>query len=104
MTAIGDALDQMFTNAASIIGELGEEFTSQDFLRRVMHDQQHAYIDLLVACRHLDWPFDQAHQKIGRRLLSIAPEHGYDPLDDKVDDCNIFRKPTKSVVYRRRRN
>lgn len=103
MTAIKDALDRMFTNAPAIMERLGHEFTSQDFLRKVMHDQQHAYIDLLVACQHLAMPFDQAHQKIGQRLSSIAPEYGYEALPDKVPDTNIFRNPTESVIYRRRR-
>lgn len=103
MTEISEALDRIFTNAPSIFGQLGDEFTSQEFLRRVMHDQQHAYIDLLVACQHLPWPFDQAHQKIGARLLSVASEYGYSALEEKRKDENIFRKPTESTVYQRRR-
>ncbi|NOG48688.1 MAG: hypothetical protein HND48_03975 [Chloroflexi bacterium] len=67
MTDRTDALDRLFVNADAIIDSLGDEFTSQQFLRRVIHEQQHAYIDLLVACRGSDIPFDQAHQKIGGR-------------------------------------
>ena len=102
MTAIKNALDRVFTNAPTIMERLGNEFTSQNFIRKVMHDQQHAYIDLLVACKHLDTPFDQAHQKIGRQLKSIATEYGYEALPDKVPDTNIFRNGTESTVYRRR--
>lgn len=102
MTAISDALDRVFTNAETIIADLGDEFTSQQFLRRAMHDQQHAYIDLLVACQHLEFPFDQAHQKIGRTLGRLAPKLGFEQLPDKVDDTNIFRRPTQSYIYRKR--
>ena len=101
MTDIESALDALFVNAEMIIRELGNEFTSQNFLRKVIHDQQHAYIDLLVACQHLPFPFDQAHQKIGKRLSFLAPRLGYGPGEDKLKDTNIFRLPTESVVYRR---
>lgn len=101
MTDIEKALDRLFVNAQTIINGLGNVFTSQEFLRRVIHDQQHAYIDLLVACRHLATPFDQAHQKIGRRLSVLAPTFGYNADEKKPKDENIFRLPTESVVYRR---
>lgn len=100
-TPMTDALNRLFVNAEDIIQKLGDEFTSQVFLRKVIHDQQHAYIDLLVSCQHLPFPFDQAHQKIGRRLLSIAPKMGYERLPDEIKDTNIFLKDTASVVYRK---
>lgn len=101
MTDINDARDRVFTNADAIIDSLGDEFTSQVFLRRVMHDQQHAYIDLLVACKHLDGPFDQAHQKIGRRLLDIMRARGWDVEKRNNDDINIFLKKTDRTIYRK---
>lgn len=102
MTQITDALDKLFTNAPNIISKLGDEFTSQDFLRRVIHDQQHAYIDLLKACYHLDYPFDQAHQKIGARLSSVAASLDYEQLSNKVSDTNIFNNTTQSTIYRQK--
>lgn len=102
MSEMTDALDRIFTNAPSIMEQLGHEFTFQDFLRKAIHDQQHAYIELLVACRHLPSPFDQAHQKIGRRLRKVAADYGYEALPDKVPDTNIFRNGTLSTLYRRR--
>ncbi|MGB7338635.1 MAG: hypothetical protein WBC91_07070 [Phototrophicaceae bacterium] len=101
MTKITHALDNLFINAETIINSLGDEFNSQEFLRLIIHDQQHAYIDLLNACYHLTIPFDQAHQKIGRRLSSISNELGYEKLKVKVNDTNIFRNSTQSTVYRK---
>jgi hypothetical protein len=103
MTAITDALDAMFVSAPAIMEDLskaGGYFTSQAFLRRIIHEQQHAYIDLLVACRHLPMPFDQAHQRIGARLSHVAPTYGYTADETKQPDENIFRLETASVIYR----
>lgn len=101
MSDITDALDKLFINSEKIINELDNEFESQEFLRRVIHDQQHAYIDLLTACYHLTMPFDQAHQNIGRRLSSVAKQLGCEQLPGKADDKNIFRKDTRSTIYRK---
>ncbi|MFC1960654.1 hypothetical protein ACFLYO_08080 [Chloroflexota bacterium] len=101
MTTITDALDRLFTNASTVMTQLGDEFDSQGFLRKIIHDQQHAYIDLLNACAHLDQPFDQAHQKIGYRLSKIAPQYGYEPQPEKVPTINIFNNDSAAVVYRR---
>jgi hypothetical protein len=101
MSNITTALNQMFTNADKIIQSLGDEFTSQQFLRRVIHDHQHAYIDLLVACQHLRLPFDQAHQKIGKRLESVMTAKGYTKERYRNQDTNIFLKPTMLTIYRR---
>jgi hypothetical protein len=101
MTDITEALDRVFTNADTLIESLGDEFTSQQFLRNIIHDQQHAYIDLLVACKHLDMPFDQAHQRIGNRLEAIMAEKGYGKERHKNKDVNIFLKPTTLTIYRK---
>ncbi len=100
MTDILTALDRLFVNAEARLSQYTESFTSQEFLRWLIHDQQHAYIDLLVACSHLSIPFDQAHQKIGRRLSSVAPKCGFEPTG-KAKDKNIFGLPTASVIYTR---
>ena len=101
MSDITDALDRIFTNAEEIIDSLRDEFTSQAFLRRVIHDQQHAYIDLLVACQHLEMPFDQAHQEIGERLSRMMAKRSFSKARHKNKDENIFRRPTMLTIYRR---
>jgi hypothetical protein len=105
VTDIEKALEEMFDgekkSGQSVLKELGSVFTSQEFLRRIIHAEQHAYIRLLVACSHLKIPFDQAHQKIGQRIGVVARQHGYEADQEKQKDENIFRLPTESVIYRR---
>lgn len=101
MTDITDARDRVFTNADAIIDSLGDEFTSQQFLRRVMHDQQHAYIDLLVAYKASPIPFDQAHQEIGNQLERMMAKRGYSKERQSNKDINIFQKKTMLTIYRK---
>ena len=101
MTAITDARDRLFVNADAIIDSLGDEFTSQQFLRRVMHDQQHAYIDLLVAHKHSPIPFDQAHQEIGNHLMRMLTKRGYSKERQPGKDINIFLNKTDLTIYRK---
>lgn len=101
MTAITDARDRVFTNADAIIDSLGDEFTSQQFLRRVMHDQKHAYIDLLVACKAAGDPFDDAHQEIGNHLERMMAKRGYSKTRHPNKDTNIFLRPTMLTIYRK---
>ncbi|MFZ2879965.1 MAG: hypothetical protein WA009_10545 [Phototrophicaceae bacterium] len=101
MTDRTDALDRLFVNADAIIDSLGDEFTSQQFLRRVIHEQQHAYIDLLVAWSRDRNPFDKAHQHIGKALASIMEKRGFSKDRRRDEDINIFGNPTYLTTYRK---
>lgn len=101
MTTITDARDRLFTNADSIIDGFGGEFTFQQFLRRIMQDQKHAYIDLLGACKYADNPFDEAHQFIGGHLKRLTDRQGYTRHVQSGKDRNIFNNITDLVIYRK---
>lgn len=103
MTSITDALERLFENAISVIQDLGDEFTFQQFLREVAHDQQHAYIDLLYVSKNHERPFGHAHQHIGKRLRKIAEENGYEMSESSDNnELDFFGHETIKTVYRRK--
>ncbi|MBN2470414.1 MAG: hypothetical protein JXN59_06805 [Anaerolineae bacterium] len=106
MTEMGDILGRLFAHAEQIIAALSEEtgkFNSQAFVRKVMQDQQMAYIDLLSYFRTHETPFQQAHQEIGTELRNRALALGYVQLPGKVEETSIFLTRTQATVYRRQR-
>lgn len=95
------ALDQLWSAAPEIMAALGDEFTFHQFLRRLMDEQKHAYIDLLQANYHRSDPFDAAQQLVGKRLKKLALEAGYERVEDGKD-LSIFDRETLRISYRRR--
>jgi hypothetical protein len=105
MTEMGDVLTRLFVNAAAIMAELSAAdgtFNSQAFVRKVMQDQQTAYIDLLSYFRTHETSFQQAHQEIGAELRNRAVAQGYVQQSKKVAKTSIFLTRTQAIAYRRR--
>jgi len=101
-----DLLDHIFVNVEQFIDELVKKdgtFTNLALLRKVIQDQQQAYIDLLYSFRNEPKPFNATHASIGKRILSVAEKLGYE-LDETLDrnGKDIFGNPTKEKFYRRK--
>jgi hypothetical protein len=104
MTQFGELLDRLFVNAEAIIEELSVEtgeFNSQQFVRKVMHDQQAAYIDILAYFRDNAEPFHRAHVEIGYHLSEVAKQQGFEQLAGSIPETSVFLTPTTATVYRR---
>jgi len=103
-----EILDRIFVNVEQFIDELVKRdarFTNLNLLRKVIQDQQQAYIDLLYSFRDEpnNRPFNAAHALIGARILSVAEKLGYE-YDETLDNSgkDIFGNPTKEKFYRRK--
>ena len=103
MTSITDALDELFENAERAMGTLGEEFTSQQLLRKIAQHNQRAYIDLLYACKDNDHPFNTAHKQLGLRLKKVAQSAGYTQDGFETGDYDIFGGSTDQSKFIRKR-
>ena len=104
MTEMAEILERLFAYGETIMTKLSAEtgeFNSQEFVRKVMQDQQTAYIDLLTYYRTHDTPFQQAHQEIGAELRNRALALGYEQLPNKVEETSVFLTRTQATVYRR---
>jgi hypothetical protein len=101
MTQITDALDDLFSDTRFILDELGDQFTSQQFLRIAIQRNQRAYIDLLAACRDQNHPFNVAHKQFGKRLKRFAEAAGYTHNGFEPGDFDIFGGPTDKCNYTR---
>ncbi len=97
---ITQALNRLWETAPSVMESLGEEFTYRQFLRCLMDQSKHAYIDLLQANYHRDDPFDAAQQQIGKRLKKMATEAGL-KRREVGKDLSIFDRETLKIIYRR---
>jgi hypothetical protein len=94
------ALDDLFGNTEVILDEFGDRFTFKEFLQTVTKRNQKAYIDLLVASRHNDHPFNVAHSHIGKRLSEIAIRRGYTKIGTRPFD-DIFGYKFDDAIYQR---
>lgn len=95
MTERTKILDRLFTNAERFIEELNAEYgkvSNQEMLRMLTYDQQRAYIDLLYSFRDTERrkPFDAAHQEIGKRLLKVAEQQGYEHAKEMDRETHTF--------------
>ncbi len=103
MTEMGELLERLFVNGEAIMAELSAEdstFNSQAFVRKVMQDQQTAYIDLLTYFRTHETPFQQAHKEIGAELKNRAVALGYVQQTKKVAETSVFLTRTQATEYR----
>lgn len=94
------ALDKLWLAAPFVMQSLGSEFSYHQFLRALMDNQKHAYIELLQANYHRDDPFDAAQQQVGKRLKKMAEEAGYQRVEGGKD-LSIFDRETVKITYRR---
>lgn len=104
MGDLTEPLRELFKDADSVMAELGDEFTSHEFIRRITQRNQLIYIDLLIACRDKhDRIFGFAHQMIGNQLSKIAQKAGYEMIVGGIPETDIFGAPAERVTYQRRR-
>ena len=102
MGDLTEPLRELFKDADSVIAELGHEFTSHEFIRRITQRNQPIYIDLLIACRDKhDRIFGFAHQMIGNQLSKVAQKAGYQMLIGGTPETDLFGAPAERVTYRR---
>jgi hypothetical protein len=100
ITPFKAALDNLLEDAEALIFEFGDEFTFKQFLQTATKRNQQAYIDLLVASRHNENPFNVAHLQIGKRLSEIVVRLGYGKMGTrKIAD--IFGNDFDDPIYRR---
>jgi len=101
-------LDHIMTNAPAFMAELITlygAFSNLQIYRRVIHDQQPAFIDLLVSFRDIQpaTPFGAARREIGKRVFRLAGSAGYvraPDLDRPASDP--FDNPTTERFFRPR--
>ncbi len=103
MANIAEKLDTLFSNAAEVFDSLGDEFTSQQFVKQIAQRNQRAYVELLWECRDRDGIFNAAHEHIGGRLSTVAQKAGYKMTKQGRTEIDIFGNPTGKVVYTRSR-
>ena len=104
MTQMSELLERLFVSAEEIMEELSTEtgeFNSQQFVRKVMHDQPAAYIDVLAYFRGNAEPFHRAHVELGQHLSQVAKKHGFEQLADSISETSVFLTSTTATVYRR---
>ncbi len=77
-------------------------FNSQDFFQEIAMHEPDAYAALLTACADFDDPENRANLELGGRLRSVAPQLGYEQLEEKVPATTRRGTRTRATVYRRR--
>ncbi len=93
-------LDGLFMNFDQVILALGNTFTFEQLRCEITQQNQHAYIELLTACRQYSRPFGQAHWFISQRVQSLGYDHKN--LGRVDNEHNIFGKLADKIVYTRK--
>ena len=101
---VADELDCFATYFNEVLDQLGDEFTFEDFRKKMTQRNQVAYIDLLLKCRDYEHPFGQAHRFIADRFRPLIKKRGYRRINEgrKGGERNTFGDTADRIVYRRR--
>ena len=103
MSEFTKAIDILMINATDVIEKVSQgdgSFTFKDFLYTLMRENQKAYIELLYLCRDHQYPFNSAHQLIGKRLRKILGDD-YTNSAKEGTTFDIFHNRTTNYVYRK---
>lgn len=90
-------LDTLETHFSDIVASFQGTFDTHDFIRRLAHRHQHAYIAALVSFQEQPHPFNTLHGQIGLRLGQRSD------LVQKVgrhDSEDTFGQRNSAVIWR----
>ncbi len=94
LTELTDAFDDVITSGYT----RGQVFTAHDFLRKLSHKNQVAYIDALHSMRHAADPFSALHAQLSKSLKQRADLVRH---LRNVQSENIFGGHTECAEYER---
>lgn len=92
------AFEKLFTCYPDLIERMPSEFTTQQFILRLAHSEQLAYVEALFACREGGKPFMRVHKKLADQLknhgdLIVRIEDKYCPdIFGHTQRCQKWKK------------
>jgi len=97
--------EALYADLDATLAEMPNVFTTHQFILKLAHRNQRAYVALLHDCRtDAGGPFEAVHRVIGRKLRSLADEgKGLELVEQHVRSVNIFGYESACALWRRKR-
>lgn len=98
MTVRQEALQDLEAHFAAIVESFDRPFDTHEFILRLAHQHQHAYIHALMAFEASPHPFMSLHGQIGKRLanrndlVEKRGEHNSPDIFGQINSATIWRK------------